>query len=67
MLPGLDLPKLSEIPSGWRLVRAGKAKIGDKHWRPMDRSWMPLVWADKKHDMDVNLPDMPVIIRKELE
>ena len=67
MLSGHDLPKLSEVPTGWRLVRTGRSEVGDKYWRPADRSWMPLTGADLKCGMEVNTDGMPTIIRKERE
>lgn len=65
MLEQRELPALSEIPDGWRLVRTGKAQLGDKYWRPADRIWLPVLAHDLKCDRPVSLVDMPVIIRKE--
>lgn len=64
MIEQRDQPTLGEIPNGWHIIRTGRALIGDKYWRPHDRVWLPLVWSDKKHDVDVLTKDMPVVIRK---
>lgn len=65
MLADNDQPSLREILAGWRIVLTGNAQIGDKYWRPADRSWIPLIWSDGKHGVDVTVKDMPIIIRKE--
>jgi len=59
-----DMPRPEEVLQGWKFVKSGPAQIGDRYWRPHGRIWLPLIWSDKKHGVDVREKDMPVVIRK---
>ncbi len=65
MLVKADQPTHEELISGWKIVRSGRAEVGDKYWRPYDRVWLPVVSGDLRSGFIINATEGPIIIRKE--
>lgn len=55
-------PKLSDILSGWTVVKSGIVERSFKYWEPEKQLWLPV--GDYYIGAPADMPEMPVLIRK---